>query len=149
MSYLLNVALYAIWVQQPFAQDCGYGTIANQYDDSTGQQYCALVCYDEYFTNGETVASALSTASFNSIKAACPSIQIAIDQYGSCSQSNLVYPDACGCPYCSCDDTSAVNYHETQSLFTKSCTVCQCTGPVNTAGQSAWVCSPDEYTVST
>eukprot|EP01083_Nonionella_stella_P299401 1016702_1 len=87
MSSVLNCALYAIWLsmQTTFTRGCVYsGSIHNNSNN------CVLNCYDNGYLTG-VVTSDVTTLSFDELKElmACPSIQTAINEYGSASCSSL------------------------------------------------------------
>eukprot|EP01084_Bolivina_argentea_P154785 269794_1 len=150
MPSLLIVVLHALWMQNGFAEDCIYAQVI-PYMDSNNTYQCGYACFDDAVTGGQPVYVDVTAASFDDLKAACPSIQHAIEHYGSdsCSSlSALVWMDGyCSCPFCPCEqDPQIIDYHEEQSLFKKQCTKCSCV-TINT-GDTVWQCEPDIYEVS-
>eukprot|EP01083_Nonionella_stella_P172903 594754_1 len=149
MSSVLNCALYVIWIsmQVTFTRGCSYGAISN-----TTATNCLLTCYDNYYLTGMTISN-LSTLSFDELKELmlCPSIQTAINEYGSasCSSlSDLVWPSQCGCPFCPCQQADTItDYHENQYPLRKVCTTCICTD-INTNGDRGWSCEADAHSIS-
>eukprot|EP01083_Nonionella_stella_P172907 594760_1 len=150
MPSLLILVLHALWMQNGFAEDCIYAQVI-PYMDSNNTYQCGYACFDDAVTGGQPVYVDVTAASFDDLKAACPSIQHAIEHYGSdsCSSlSALVWMDGyCSCPFCPCEqDPQIIDYHEEQSLFKKQCTKCSCV-TINT-GDTVWQCEPDIYEVS-
>eukprot|EP01083_Nonionella_stella_P003144 8955_1 len=150
MSSVLNCALYVIWIsmQVTFTRGCSYGGISN-----TTATNCLLTCYDNYYLTGMTISN-LSTLSFDELRALkyiCPSIQTAINEYGSasCSSlSDLVWPSQCGCPFCACQQAENItDYHEHEYYMKKTCTNCTCT-TVNAKGDQGWSCKAPSETES-
>eukprot|EP01083_Nonionella_stella_P065867 172948_1 len=145
MSSVSIFALYAVWLamQMTFTRGCGYGSIGN-----TTATNCLLTCYDDYYVTGLTTSD-LDTLSFDELKALfqiCPSIQTAINDYGStsCSSlSDLVWPSQCGCPLCRCQQADTItDYHEHQYPLRKECTTCTC-AVINANGDQGWSCESD------